>query len=233
MPADTLKKLFKRVQDGMDGMADALLGDKTERLLDREVRAIDETLHATRNEHAAAKAQRIATEQRHAAIRAELAVAETKVESLLRQRRSKQARVAAEAVVSTQQRSSECMQEVREWQQREAQFAVLVEQLEHQLRRTKHQLDTVHASVSLQRAQAAVARRQPGPAPHPEPAVVSAARMRQRGKQSSKGANSGTPAPRARKSAGAQQNTGADAVIARIAKRVLSPPAGKGRVRHE
>ena len=31
---DTLKTLFKRIQEGMEGVADAVLGDRAERLLD-------------------------------------------------------------------------------------------------------------------------------------------------------------------------------------------------------
>ena len=54
---DTLKTLFKRIQEGMEGVADAVLGDRAERLLDEEIRAIDDALHGARGEHAAAKAR--------------------------------------------------------------------------------------------------------------------------------------------------------------------------------
>ena len=55
---DALKSLFKRIQDGMEGVADAVLGERAERLLDSEIRTVDDGLHAARGDHAAAKARR-------------------------------------------------------------------------------------------------------------------------------------------------------------------------------
>ena len=42
---DTLKTLFKRIQEGMEGLAGAVIGDRAERLLDEEIRAVDDALH--------------------------------------------------------------------------------------------------------------------------------------------------------------------------------------------
>ncbi len=177
---DTLKTLFKRIQEGMEGLAGAVMGDRAERLLDEEIRAIDDALHGARGEHAAAKARRVANDQHQAALTTRIGESEAKVEAALRQGRATQARAAAEDVVRQQAERSQRMEEGQALAAQERQFAHVVEQLEGRLRRLKHQLDILRASNSLQRAQATVARRQPGDALYPEPAFASAARMKQR-----------------------------------------------------
>lgn len=177
---DTLKTLFKRIQEGMEGLAGAVMGDRAERLLDEEIRAIDDALHGARGEHAAAKARRVANDQHQAALTARIGEIEAKVEAALRQGRATQARAAADDVVRQQAERSRRMEEGQDLATQERQFAHVVDQLEGRLRRLKHQLDILRASTSLQRAQATVARRQPGDALYPEPAFASAARMKQR-----------------------------------------------------
>lgn len=177
---DTLKTLFKQIQEGMEGLAGAVMGDRAERLLDEEIRAIDDALHGARGEHAAAKARRVANDQHQAALTARIGEIEAKVEAALRQGRATQARAAADDVVRQQAERSQRMEEGQDLATQERQFAHVVEQLEGRLRRLKHQLDILRASTSLQRAQATVARRQPGDALYPEPAFASAARMKQR-----------------------------------------------------
>jgi len=213
---DALKSLFKRIQDGMEGVADAVLGERAERLLDSEIRTVDDGLHAARGDHAAAKARRIANEQRQAELAADIATTEAKVESALRQRRTSQAHAAATDVVRLQERRDELMAQGRDLAAQEHQLAHASEQLEGRLRRLKHQLDILRASNSLQRAQATVARRQPGEAPYPEPAFASAQRMKRR-----VGAASSIPAIKGEASAPAA-NDPAQAVLARAQKRITS-----------
>ena len=111
---DTLKTLFKRIQEGMEGVADAVLGDRAERLLDEEIRTIDDTLHGARGEHAAAKARRVANEQHQAAITIRIGEAEARVEALLKQGRATQARTAADQVVRLEAERSQRMHEGHE-----------------------------------------------------------------------------------------------------------------------
>lgn len=213
---ETLKLLFKRIQDGMEGLADAVLGERAERLLDDEIRTVDDALHRARGEHAAAKARRIANEQHLAASTAQLATAEARVESALRQRRTQQARAAAEQVVRLQERREEWIRQARVLATQEQQLAHAAEQLEGRLRRLKHQLDILRASISLQRAQATVARRQPGEAPHPEPAFASAQRMKRRGAAGAGAVENDRTA--------ASAADPAQAVLARAEKRIKSSP---------
>lgn len=213
---DTLKTLFKRIQEGMDGVAGAVMGDRAERLLDAEIRSIDDALHTARGEYAAAKARRIANEQHQAALSTRIVEAEARVEAALRQDRTTQARHAADEVVRLQAERDACAGEAQELQSHERQFAHVLEQLEGRLRRLKHQFDILRAANSLQRAQATVARRQPGEAMYPEPAFASAARMKQR-----RGRAAGASAATQSKEADADADP-AQAVLARARKRITS-----------
>lgn len=215
--ADTLKTLFKRIQEGMEGLADAVMGDRAERLLDGEIRTVDDTLHGVRGEHAAAKARRIANEQRQAALTSRIGEVEANVDAALRQGRSAQARTAAAEVVRLEAERSQRMEEAQELAVLERQLAHGVEQLEGRLRRLKHQWDILRASNSLQRAQATVARRQPGDALHPEPAFASAARMKHR-----RTPDLAAPASRPGRSGRKTAADPAQAVLDRARKRITS-----------
>ena len=145
-----------------------------------------------------------------------IATAEAKVESALRQRRATQAHAAATDVVRLQARRDELVAQGRDLAAQEHQFAHASEQLEGRLRRLKHQLDILRASNSLQRAQATVARRQPGEATYPEPAFASAQRMKRRsGGPSVAGTIKG-------ETSAAATNDPAQAVLARAQKRITS-----------
>ncbi|UOV04158.1 PspA/IM30 family protein [Pseudoxanthomonas sp. F37] len=215
---DTLKTLFRRIQEGMEGLTGAILGDRAERLLDQEIRAIDDALHGARGEHAGAKARRVANEQHQAALTTRIGETEASVEAALRQGRATQARSAAEDVVRLQAERSQRMEEGQALATHERQFAHVVEQLEGRLRRLKHQLDILRASNSLQRAQATVARRQPGEALYPEPAFASAARMKSRRAPARAG---GTGIPGKGKSRKSDADP-AQAVLDRARKRITS-----------
>ena len=209
------RKLFQSIQDDIEGLGDAVFGDRTERLLDDEIRGVDERLHDARNRHAAAKALRIDAQQHAQQLKGDLRDAEAQVEAQLKRRRTSAARDAAGIVVRLQARLAELQADANEMDAQEAKFAQLQSQLEHRLRRLKHQLDTHRATASLQRAQATVARRQPGDAPYPEPAPVSAQRMR-------RSARPGTDATQADAAPGttAANDDPVAEVIARIARRI-------------
>ena len=215
------RKLFQSVQDDIEGLGDAVFGDRAERLLDEEIRGVDELLHTTRGEHATAKARRIDAQQHAQRSKAAVREAEAEVEAQLKRRRSAAAREAAGEVVRLQSQLAEMLADATAMEAQEAKFAQLQSQLEHRLRRLKHQLDTHRATASLQRAQAAVARRQPGDAPYPEPAPASAQRMRRPARTGlhETQADAARPEP-----AAANDDPVAD-VINRIARRIKPKPS--------
>jgi len=210
------RSLFQSVQDDLEGLGDAVFGDRAERLLDGEIRNVDQLLHRTRGEHATARARRIDAQQSAQRTKLALREAETTVESLLARRRTGAAREAAGEVVRLQAQLAELQADAAEMELHEARFAQLQSQLKHRLRRLKHQLDTHRATASLQRAQAAVARRQPGDAPYPEPAPASAQRMRRAGRAAAGDIPVGAPPPVAM----AALSDPVDGVIERIGRRI-------------
>ena len=213
------RKLFQSIQDDIEGLGDAVFGDRAERLLDEEIRGVDELLHNARGEHAAAKARRIDAQLHAQQTKTDIRDAEAEVEAQLKRRRSSAARDAAGEVVRLQAQLADVLADTAGMEQQEAKFAQLQSQLEHRLRRLKHQLETHRATASLQRAQAAVARRQPGDAPYPEPAPASAQRMRRPAQAGNASAGNAT-----RIETATNDDPVAD-VIQRIAKRIKPKPS--------
>ena len=224
--AELLKTLFKRIQDGASELGEAMHGDRIERGLDHDIRTIDLHLHQARNDAAAMKAQRITREDEAKRTKASIAAAETEVADLLSRRRKTQARVTAARAIALQDEYAVLQSECKELKGKEAELAHLITQLEDKLRRAKHQLGTLRAASGIQRAQAAVAKLQPGPAPYPESAQVSAQRARERAAKSGRG-DRATSAPRQRnrKPAPSDADIAIDALIGRLSND--SPAAAK------
>ena len=228
--ADLLKSLFKRIQDGASELDDAIHGDRIERGLDHDIRAIDLQLHQARNDAAGIKAQRITREDEAKRAKAAIATCEAEVADLLSRRRSSQARTRAAHAVALQDEHAVLQRECKELKEKEAEFAQLIAQLEHKLRRAKHQLGTLRAAAGIQRAQAAVAQLQPGPSPHPESAQVSAQRARQRAAKGTQGDKvTHAPRPRTRKPAATDADVAIDALIGRLSTH--SPAVAKHTAR--
>jgi phage shock protein A len=177
---DLLQSLFKRIQDGASELGEAMLGDRIERSLDQDIRDIDLHLHQARNAAAATKALRVDKEDEVKRSKAGIAAIEAEIADLLSRRRMGNARTRAARAVALQDEHAVLQRECKELKDKEAEYARLIAQLDHKLRRAKHQLGTLRAASGIQRAQAAVARLQPGPSPYPESAQASAQRARQR-----------------------------------------------------
>src|SRR5690606_28480078 len=101
---DALRKVFRRIQAGVGELGDALLGDRTERALDQEIRDIDQALHAARDDAAQIKARRIRAQDLAAESRRALGELEDDVAALLRRRRKSAAREQAARLVELGER---------------------------------------------------------------------------------------------------------------------------------
>ena len=215
-----LGQWLARLGEDVAGMSDALFGDKVERQLDQDIRDLDDALHRVRADIASSKAARIVADQHGQDLRTRIATLTVQAEQALRTRKRSQARDAAERIVALQAHCDEERVRAKSLQAREAELAHVLEQGEHQLRRLKHQVDTLRASASLQQAQASVARRRSSETAHPEPALAPAQRARQR--KAGGGPDShATPVSPEEKASDA-----ADEVLARIARRIKpkAPP---------
>lgn len=172
------KELFERLHAEVGQIGDALRGHAAERVLDAEIREIDGGLQDWRNEAAATRARLLTCDERQKQLSADIRQLEADAIKALQARRKSHATEIAETIVTLQTRRSEERQTMEALREHQQAMLHVIEQGEHKLRRLKHQLDTLRASETLQRAQAAVARRQPGDAPHPESAMASVARAR-------------------------------------------------------
>lgn len=207
------KNLFQRLQDSMDELSDALSGTSTaERLLDTDIRQLDDNLHNWRQQAAALKAQRISTSEHIRDHAARIRALEADALDALRARRTSAARELAERIAGVQTEKADAKLRLTDLQTHEKQLLHVIDQGESKLRRLKHQLDTLRASESLQRAQATVAKRQSDTAAHPETAMASAKRVRQK-----RAGNPGTARRDASKS-----RPPADAILDRLAARLAT-----------
>ena len=209
-----LGQWLARLGEDVAGVSDALFGDKVERQLDQDIRDLDDTLHRVRADIAGTKAARIVGEQHEQDLRTRIAALTAEAEQALRTRKRTQAREAAERIVALQSHRDEERERAKSLQAREAELAHVLEQGEHQLRRLKHQVDTLRASASLQQAQASVARRRSTETAHPEPALAPAQRARQR--KATGGPDSRATPVSPKEAAG----DAADQVLERIARRI-------------
>lgn len=224
--SDTLKRLFKRVQQEVGDLEDALLGDRVERLLDQDIRDTDQALHRARDDANGIKAQRIAAETAADIEQARVAALRAEITDLLgRGRLSKaKSRERATVLLDAAAKASEIATQADELLAAERQLLHLIEQLEARLRRIKHQLGTARAATSIQRAQAAVAQRQPTPDVHPEVAQAAAQRVRERSQESP----AKPPSSKIRKSASARELE-IDALLEELAPATLSASTTRSR----
>ncbi|HSD16483.1 MAG TPA: PspA/IM30 family protein [Thermomonas sp.] len=209
-----LGQWLARLGGDVAGVSDALFGDRVERRLDQDIRAVDDVLHRLRADIASAKASRIVARQHEQDLRTRIAELTAQAEQALRGRKRTQAREAAERIVALQPLLAEAQAQATTLAEQEAALAHALEQGEYQLRRLKHQVDILRASASLQQAQASVARRRSAGAVHPEPAMAPAQRARQR---KAGGGPESRATPVSPKEAAADA---ADAVLERIARRM-------------
>lgn len=224
--SDALKGLFKRIQQGVGDLEDALHGDRVERLLDQEIRDTDQALYQARNDANGVKALRIAAETAADTERVRAAALRAEIAKLLDRRRlpTTTARERAALLLEATARETELARQVEDLLAAERQLLHLIEQLEAQLRRIKHQLGVVRATTSIQRAQAAIARRQSTPDAHPEVAQAAARRVRERRHEIPVSA----PSSKARKSPSTRESE-IDALLNELAPPTLAPRATKSR----
>ena len=218
--AELLKTLFKRIQDGASELGDAIHGDRIERGLDQDIRDIDLHLHQARNDAATMKALRLAKDDEVKRSKTAIAVIEAEIADLLSRRRIGNARTKAARAVALQDERAVLQQECKELKDKEDEYAQLIAQLDHKLRRAKHQLGTLRAASGIQRAQAAVAKLQPGPSPYPESAQASALRARQRAATGVRDKAASVTKPRGRrKNVVPEADIAIDALIGRLSTR--------------
>jgi phage shock protein A len=183
-----LSRLFARARDEIAGLGDAIAGSHAQRIVDQEIRETDAQLHEWRAQLAHFQANRFTARERRTATIDAIAAREGQGVLALQAGNAALAREVAAAIVALeQQRESEDAQ-LAQVEDHIAQMQRVVGQGEDHLRRLRHQLDTIRATESIQRAQQAVARRQDGMSNVLQTALASADRLRARTQPPAQGA---------------------------------------------
>jgi phage shock protein A len=157
-----LLRLFERARAEIAGIGDALAGSHAQRVVDQEIRATDAQLHGWRQELDALLAQRYVAHERLAASAQAIDEREAQAVLALQAGDPALARDVAAAIVLIESQRDEHTRQVADFDEHIAQMRRVMTQSENTLRRLHHQLDTIRATESVQRAQEAVARRGAG-----------------------------------------------------------------------
>lgn len=154
-----LSRLFERVRDDLGELGESIAGSQAQRILDRDIRETDAQLHGWRGELATFKAHRLAGQQRVDAAATAIVERENHALRALELGNEPLAREVAQLIATLEQEAEAEQARVAELDARIAAMSQVIAQGENALRRLKHQLDSVRATQSVQRAQAEVARR--------------------------------------------------------------------------
>ncbi len=174
-----LKELFARLQAGIDALDEALHGPAAERLLEKDIAELSAQIEDWQAEAAASRARVFLAEERQRELATHLRALEAEALACLATRgKKKQAQALAEQIARDEARLAEEKADLAQLRQQRQAMQHVLAQGEHKLRRLQQQLDTLRASETLQRAQAAIARRQGEDTP--ESALGPAGRARNR-----------------------------------------------------
>ena len=174
-----LLRLFERARAELAGIGEALGGSHAQRILDDEIRATDAQLHGWRHELDALQAQRFLEQERIDAINAAIDEREAQAVLALHVGDPALARDVAAAIVLLESQRDEHARQVAGIDENIGHMRRVVVQAENTLRRLRHQLDTIRATESVQRAQQAVANRTAGEGGMPRTALDAALRAKQ------------------------------------------------------
>lgn len=173
-----LFRLFERARAELAGIGEALGASQAQRILDDEIRTTDAQLHGWRHELDALQARRYVANERIDAVNAAIEERETQAVLALHAGDPTLARDVAAAIVLLESQREEHAREVAGIEEHIGQMRRVVVQAENTLRRLRHQLDTIRATESVQRAQQAVANRAGGDGGMPRTALEAATRAK-------------------------------------------------------
>lgn len=179
-PAALWQRLVKAVRGGVNELGEAIVDTQALRILDQEIRDNDAELHRTRATLAETMARCKVAQERLAAANASLDTYESYARKTLKAGEDTLLReIAAKIAVIEIERDDHAGQ-VRGYADSIAHLRKVVAQLETSIKRLKQQVDTVRATESVQRAQAAVAQRREGSDVRMRTALESLERIKRR-----------------------------------------------------
>jgi phage shock protein A len=228
--APVWRRLVDAVRAGAHELGEAIVDSQALRILDQEIRDADAELHRAKDALAEILAHyKVALDRRDASAR-RVEDYEGYALKALRAADDALAREVATKVTAFEEQRDADELRVRELAERVADLRKAIAQAESHIRRLKQQVDTVRATETVQRAQAAVAHRHTGEDSRLRTALDSLERIKHR--QSARTARMEAAADLARedtvdalesrlRAAGIiDEPTGPDAVLARLKRRI-------------
>lgn len=223
-------KLLTSVRAGAQELGEAWADSQALRILDQEIRDCDIELRQSRESLAHLIARHTLAERALAQSADRIAEYEGYAVKALESGEEALAREVADKIAALESARGDEDAHLRQLAASVAELRKAVAMAEGNIRRLKQQLDTVKATESMQRAQAAVAQRYAGPQNRLQTAVDSLARIKQ--KQAERGARMEAAAELARHDGGdaldrklrdagiMPDDAGAEAVLARLRQKL-------------
>ncbi|QWP77921.1 PspA/IM30 family protein [Lysobacter sp. K5869] len=223
-------KLLTSVRAGAQELGEAWADSQALRILDQEIRDCDIDLRQSRESLAHLLARHTLAERAWNEGADKIAEYEGYAIKALESGENALAREVADKIAALETARADDQAHLRQLAASVAELRKAVAMAEGNIRRLKQQLDTVKATESMQRAQAAVAQRYAGPQNRLQTAVDSLARIKQ--KQAERGARMEAAAELARHDSGdalekklrdagiMPDDAGAEAVLARLRQKL-------------
>lgn len=185
-PMNIWSKLLTSIRGGARELGEAWVDSQALRILDQEIRDCDLELRRSRESLAELIARHSLAQRRLADSSDKVAEYETYAIKALESGDESLAREVADKIVLLESGRGDDERHVQQLASSATEIRKAIAMAEGNIRRLKQQLDTVKATESMQRAQAAVAHRYAGPQNRLQTAVDSLARIKQ--KQAERGA---------------------------------------------
>ncbi|MBT2745703.1 MULTISPECIES: PspA/IM30 family protein [unclassified Lysobacter] len=179
-------KLLTSLRGGAQDLGDGWVDSRALRILDQEIRDCDLDLRQSRESLAHLLARHTLAERALSELGDKVGEYEGYAIKAMESGDEALAREVADKIVQLESNRSDDQRHVQELAASAAELRKSVAMAEGNIRRLKQQLDTVKATQSVQRAQAAVAQRYAGPHNKLQTAIDSLARIKQ--KQAERGA---------------------------------------------
>jgi len=157
-----LNKVMTAIKGGINEVGEAIVDGQALRILDQEVRETSEELNLTKGNLTAMMAKRKVSEEKVAEFNQQIKEYESYVIKALDQGDKNLAHEIAEKVAELEKRKDSEVIAEKGYANNLEQLRHSVNQSEMQIKRLRQQVDTVRATESVQRAQAAVSKRHDG-----------------------------------------------------------------------
>lgn len=175
-------KMITALRGGVNEAGEAIVDSQALRILDQEIRDADTELKQSKESLATVMARQKLAQEKVTELKKEIKQHEGYVEKALEQSNEELALEVAQKIADLQTRLDTESHSAKEYTASVKKLKAAIEQTERNIKRLKQQVDTVKATESVQKAQAAVAERHSGSHSKLRTAMESLERIQERQK---------------------------------------------------